>query len=272
LLSALENLRERVLNVCMKRTTLLLLAVALISAPVFGQLDRQLPAYEALRTVGRDKGEPWLASLVEMRGVDGDPQPSQWLLTFRDANARGGVREFAVSSKGVVSERTPVRVQETPASAVMTARTLNLDSTGAFNAANQAAAKAKLGFHSLNYLLQNKKGVPVWLVQLYDVSGLEVGKIEVSAKDGAIVSPLRTPLTTPATTPSVAVQPTPAVPAGSDNRSLSERWVEGGGLVGHSKRWGERTWETTSDTAVRVGDSIGAFLTGRPSSTPASGN
>jgi hypothetical protein len=258
----------------MKRMILLLLAVALVSAPALAQLDRQLPAYEALRTVGRDNGENWLGLLVEMRGVDGDPQPAQWLLTFRDENARGGVREFAVSARGVVSERTPVRAQEAGASAVMSARALNLDSTGAFNAANKEAAKLKLGFHSLNYLLQNKKGAPVWVVQLYDVAGAEVGKIEVSAKDGAVISPLRTPLAA-ATAAVSATGPTPAtppLPLAPDNRSLGERWVEGGGLVGHMSRWGERSWEATTNTAVRVGDSVGAFFTGRPPSTPAPGN
>lgn len=251
----------------MKPTTLLLLAMALVSAPALGQIDRQLPAYEALRTVGREKGEGWLANLIEMRGVDGDPQPSRWLLTFRDQEARGGVREFAVTRQGVISERAPVRVQSVSASEVMSARALNLDSTGAFTAANKQAAAAKVGFQSLNYLLQNSKGTPVWLVQLFDAGGAEVGKMEISAKDGSVVSPLRTPV-------AVAASGTPAagagaVPPSTRGGSLGDRWVEGGGLVGHSKRWGENAWQTTTNTAVKVGDSIGAFFIGRPApSTP----
>ncbi|MEX1010148.1 MAG: hypothetical protein WEC72_02270 [Chthoniobacterales bacterium] len=255
----------------MKRILMLLLAAALTSVSASGQIDRQLPAYEALRTVGRDKGETWLGHLVEMRAVDGDPQPARWLLTFRDENARGGVREFAVMAQGVVSERTPVRGTDAAAASVMSARTLNLDSTGAFTAVNKQAAQAKVGFQSLDYLLQNQNGAPVWIVRLFDTSRAEMGKIEISAKDGAIVSPLRRPLdATGAAT--VAATPTPAAPAGSADGSLSERWVEGGGLVGHSKRWGERTWETTTNTAVRVGDSIGAFFTGRPPQQTAPGN
>jgi hypothetical protein len=39
------------------------------------------------------------------------------------------------------------------------------------------------------------------------------------------------------------------------------------------ERWGTRTWEATSNTATRVGDSLGAFFTGRPArETPAPGN
>lgn len=260
---------------------LLLLAAALVSAPAWGQLERQLPAYEALRTVGRDQGENWLGHLVEMRAVEGDPQPARWLLTFRDENARGGIREFVVSGQGVISERTPVRAQEVAAAGVMSARALNLDSTGAFNAANREAAKAKVGFHSLNYLLQNKKGAPVWLVQLYDLAGLEVGKIELSAKNGAIISPWRAPLAAASTlgtgavtrtSASPAAAPLTTAPAAPDNSSLGVRWVEGGGLVGHVSRWGERSWEATTNTAGRVGDSVGAFFTGRPPAKPAPGN
>lgn len=246
----------------MKATAALFLAAVLLAAPAPAQTS-QLPAYEALRTVGREKGENWLGALLEMRGVDGDPQPSRWLLTFRDANARGGVREFAVTQQGVVSERTPVRAGEVSAAQIMSARMLNLDSTGAFTAANKQAASAKLGFHSLNYLLQNRRGTPVWLVQLFDAAGGEVGKVEVSAQDGSLVSRLRQPAT--ATESAAVTAPSPASSPATGSDSFGERWVEGGGLVGHASRWGERTWETTTNTAVKVGDSISAFFIGRPS-------
>lgn len=246
----------------MKATTALLLAAVLLTAPALGQ-SAQLPAYEALRAVGREKGENWLGRLVEMRGVDGDPQPSRWLLTFRDETARGGVREFAVTTQGVTSERTPVRAADAGALSVMGARSLNLDSTGAFAAANKQAAAGKVGFHSLNYLLQNKQGAPVWLVQLYDAAGLEVGKMEVSAQNGGIVSRLRTPQA--AADGSATTGAAPRMPAaGTSGGSFGDRWVEGGGLVGHASRWGEKSWEATTNTAVRLGDSISAFFIGRP--------
>lgn len=251
----------------MKRTSLLLLATALVSASALGQVDRQLSAYDALRTVGREKGENWLASLIEARGVDGDPQPSRWLLTFRDQTARGGIREFAVTRQGVVSERAPVRAQAVAASEVMSARALNLDSTGAFAAANKQAAAAKVGFHAINYLLQNRQGTPVWLVQLFDAAGGEAGKLEISAKDSSLVSRLRTPVNAAASGTPAAKPGTVSPPAGDG--SIGDRWVEGGGLVGHSKRWGENAWQTTTNTAVKVGDSIRAFFIGRPApSTP----
>lgn len=249
---------------------ILTLAVAVAATAPFMLQAGQIPAYEALRSVGRDRGETWLGYLVEMRAVDAGPQPQQWTLSFKDDAARGGVREFVVSEKGVISERTPVMAQAIAAPGVMPAAGLNVDSTGAFTAANNEAAKVKLGFHSLNYRLQNKNGEPVWNVQLFDVAGQEVGMIEVSAQNGSIVTPLRRPLAPLAgAKPAVNVG---AAPEPIDEGSLSERWVEGGGLVGHMSRWGERTWKTTSDTAVKVGDSIGAFFTGRPPTESPRGN
>jgi len=246
----------------MKVTTALLLAAVLLTARAAGQ-SAQLPAYEALRMVGREKGENWLGSLVEIRGVDGDPQPSRWLLTFRDESARGGVREFAVSAQGVTSERAPMlRGPGSGHLSIMPARARNLDSTGAFAAANKQAAAGKVGFHSLNYLLENRQGTPVWLVQLYDAAGLEVGKMEVSAKDGSIVSRLRTPQADPVGPAATTVPAQASAPAAAGG-SFGDRWVEGGGLVGHANRWGENSWDTATNTAVRVGDSIRAFFIGR---------
>jgi hypothetical protein len=251
----------------MKRSLALFIFVALTVLPALAQNDRQLPAYEALRTVGKAKGQEWLGRLVEMRGVDGDPQPTRWLLTFRDDNARGGVREFAVARQGVVSERAPVRAAGAPSS-VMSARSLNLDSSGAFSAANKQATQAKVGFSSINYLLQNRNGAPAWIVQLFNSSGAEVGKVEVSARDGSLLSRLRAPVA-PAGESAAAAAARPASP---DGRPISDRWVEGGGLVGHSKRWGENAWQSTTNAAVRVGDSISAFFIGRPATQRTPGN
>ena len=255
----------------MKRIGLMVLGAGLLVGLPLARAGQQLPAYEALRTVGRDKGDNWLGRLVELRGADADPQPARWLLTFRDENARGGVREFAVTSQGVVSERTPVRASESANATVMSARSLNLDSTGAFAAANKQAAAAKVGFSSLDYTLQNRNGAPVWVVRLFDTSALEVGKVEISAKDGAIVSALRKPASAP------GVGPTPAagaatVSSAQGSGSLSDRWVEGGGLVGHTTRFGEKTWETTTNAATRIGESISAFFIGRPARSPSGGN
>ena len=269
--------------------------VAAVSAlPAFA-VAGQISAYDALSAVGRAKGEALLANLVEMRGADGAPQPSQWTLVFKDDGARGGIREFVVNAQGIDGERTPLLAGEAATSGTVSAANLKLNSTGAFTTVNREASKARLGFDKLNYRLQVKGGVPVWGVQLFDVEGNEVGAISLSAADATIVSPLRAAPASAATGPAAAQAPAQAKgPAASDNRPLGQRWVEGGGLVGHVDRWSqrtwkatsetagrtfkatsetaERTWESTSDTAERVGDTIEAFFIGRPTQDTKPGN
>jgi hypothetical protein len=226
----------------------------------------QISAYEALRTIGRAKGDTLLANLVELRARDGNPQPGQWVASFKDDSARGGIREFTVTSKGIMAERTPLQAGDLAAPGSIPASSLNLDSTGVFDATNKEAAKFKLGFDTLDYRLQNRRGIPVWTAQLFDSGGNEVGMAEFSAKTGTAVTPLRSasPTPNPASKPSATPRPGTPPPSVSAEQPLGDRWVEGGGLFGHVGRWSGRAWKTTSDTAVKVGDSVGAFFTGRP--------
>ncbi len=240
-----------------------------------------LSGFEALFAIGRAKGNKILANVVSLHSSDAAPQPTQWTVTFKDSEARGGVREFVVNDKGIAGERTPLQVSDAASSGVMPASTLKVDSTSVFTTVNAAAVKDLVRFDTLNYHLRNVDGVPIWKVRLMDLEGNEVGTVSVSAKDGSILTPLKaTPVT-----PSIKSDAKPsATPTVEDNtRPLGQRWVEGGGLVGHMDRWSrrawettsdtaERTWKTTSDTTGRVGDSIGAFFTGRPPQETKPGN
>lgn len=268
-LSTLEMGGRGVLNCPMVRKALLVFAACGCVFVARAQPMGQLSAYDALKIVGAEKGSTLLSNLVEIRGVDATPQPLRWTLSFKDDTARGGIREFVVAAKGIIAERAPLR-PSTGFGGVMAASGLQLNSTGAFDAANREATKKQLGFSTLNYRLENKNGAPVWLVELYDVGGSNVGSVEFSAKDGTIVSPFKALAASPAEPDRGS---NAAAASTSDTRPVGERWVEGGGLVGHVERWSTRTWEATTNTATRVGDSIGAFFTGRPpQSTPAPGN
>lgn len=238
----------------MKRL-LVLMIIAGVAPAAFAS---QMTVREALRVVGSEKGEPWMGVLLEASGVQGDPQPQQWALAFQDTQARAGVREFVVdATRGqVTGERTPMEpgaLRQLPA---MRTQSIGFDSGAVFKKINIEAQKQKLGFSSLTYQLRQRGGLPVWRVQLFDGAGVEVGCMELSGKDGAVVSPLRQPVNTGVSSP-VSAQT-------AEDKAFSERWVEGGGLFGHLGRWGESGWETTKETSVRVGDSISNFFTGRP--------
>ena len=233
-----------------------ILSFALITACAAGPVT----AYEALIAVGRQRGNAFLDNLVEMRAVEGMPQPQQWIAIFRDASARGGLREFVVTGKGVTSERTPLRAED----ALLVAPTiryaqLKLDSEGAFRAANQNATKNKVGFDSVSYRLSSQKGEPVWSLRLLDTSRLEVGSLAISAKTSTVISPLAKAGASASSSPAAATGQT----------SLGERWAEGGGLVGHMTRWSERTWDATTNTAGNVGRSVETFFVGKPTNAPA---
>lgn len=216
-------------------------------------------AYEALIAVGRQKGNAFLDNLVEMRAVDGAPQPRQWILIFRDASARGGLREFVVTDKGVDSERTPLRAEDALMVApTMRYGTLKMDSSGAFAEANKQATQSRLGFDWVTYRLNASGDAPVWSLRLLDAGRREVAAMKFSASTGKHLSP-----------PSKAAPPSAAQ---GDTRPIGERWVEGGGLVGHVTRWGERTWDATSNAATSVGRSVETFLVGKPTNAPAGGD
>jgi len=296
--SRLDSRGRRGENTGMLRLVITALCSALTAVSLRAETD-QMDAYAALLLAGREKSDALLNSLVEMRGIDGEPQPRRWTLSFRDETARGGIRELIVSPKGIIGERTPLR-PAAQGGAVMAAAGLKLNSTGAFEAANREATRARIGFHSINYRLDSRHGTPTWLVQLFEVGGSQVGQMELSATDGTVVSALRAPAPggadaapvspvaptsslpvesevtplPPATSLAPAPNPatTPAAATGPDGRTLGERWVEGGGLVGHMERFGEKTWDGTTNTASRIGDSLGAFFMGRPPGDAAPGN
>ena len=67
-------------------------------------------AYQALRTVGAERSQALLNSVIEVKGRNGAPQPTAWTILLNDPMARGGVREIEVSKGHIIAERTPVKV------------------------------------------------------------------------------------------------------------------------------------------------------------------
>lgn len=159
-----------------------------------GFASAQETAYAAMRVVSAAKGFGMLEKLVEVQGKDGGPQPESWTLLFNDPSARGGVREIVVQDGAIVSERTPLGgfsgVGDLP---VLPTSRLNLDSDGAFRLAEQEAKRMGIGFHWLNYTLRfdemDAKG-PLWILQLIDYLGENVGTVVINAETLQIVQGL----------------------------------------------------------------------------------
>lgn len=144
-------------------------------------------AKEALRTVARVRGPSWLERVVQINGDRGADQPAAWHIVAGDG--KGGLREFFVSKKGILSEgAVPANVAASLRGGTVDSKKFVTDSTHAFVAANAAAKKNRVGFDAANFRLrcaENSK-TPVWSLELINTSGQKLAEINVSAVSGKV--------------------------------------------------------------------------------------
>ena len=154
-----------------------------------GLVTAQDTAYKALRAIGTQRGEKALNQVVVISGQSGRPQPVDWRISLNDPAARGGVRELDIVSGQISSERTPAR-PGVEGTMPIDLTQLNVDSDGAFQAAEQEAARNKVGFDSVNYRLtaEGPNGQPVWTLELFDYEQRPVGKVQIAATNAALLS------------------------------------------------------------------------------------
>lgn len=153
--------------------------------------ETALSAVQALRDSSRPS---LLPDLVEIKGEHGGPQPDEWVLLCNDSTAQGGVRELVIAGHQIVSERTPHDgfggEGELPR---LNLAQVVIDSGSIFTAVNHQAVAHHIGFDSIDYVLRVDavSGEPLWIVHLYNSKGELVGTMQISAKSGAIVKPLK---------------------------------------------------------------------------------
>jgi hypothetical protein len=161
--------------------------VAVALSPVF--VSAQDTAYKALRTIGAQRGEKALNQVVEISGQSGRPQPVDWRILIVDPASRGGVREYDIVSGQIAAERTPVRPSQGRTRPIDLTK-LNLDSDGAFSAAEKEASRNQVGFDSINYRLavDGATGQLVWNLEIFDYEQRSVGNVRIAASSGTLVS------------------------------------------------------------------------------------
>jgi hypothetical protein len=173
----------------MKNTLCAAIALCASALPVLAAPDT---AYQALRTVGAQRGDDALKHVIEVEGQGGVPEPVVWRVVLDDPAASGGVRELDVSHGKIVAEHTPVRAYSgSAAGALIDFHKLNLDSAGAFTVAEKEAQKAKVGFDSVDYTLRTGDGPdanPVWVIHMMDASRHSLATVSLAADTGALVS------------------------------------------------------------------------------------
>jgi len=194
-------------------------------------------AYQALRTVGAERSETLLNSVIEVKGRNGTPQPAVWTILLNDPLARGGVREIEVAKGHIVSERTPVKAYSGQGEGiVLNYKGLNLDSEGAFAVAEGEARNAKIGFYGADYLLRcaDAGSAPLWIIQLLDAQQHSLGSVTIAADTGTVISKT------------------------FGGKTSKGSWAAGGGLKGRLVRFSD----SVGRSMRHVGGNVEEFLTG----------
>ena len=162
--------------------TKVLVAFAVLLA---SQAARAATAYEALQILGKQKGEGVLDNVTEVRGDKGAPEPRTWKITARNPAGRGGAKEYSVAGKQITAERAA-----SADGAALNMNQLSLDSDGAHTVAERQAKKAGFAYDHASYTLRagTKSGSPVWEVRLSDEQSGSVGRVNIAATTGNVVS------------------------------------------------------------------------------------
>ncbi len=185
------------------RTVVAFLAL-LVASPAFALNT----AYEAMRVVGQQKGATSLEKVVEVRGVEGAPQPTHWKITVVDEK-KSGLKEFDVDGVKLAGDRS---VKSNNPGKPINLNQLNLDSDGAHTLADREAKKVGFAFDRVNYLLRTgSDAVPMWQLSLMDTRTRATATFHISADTGNIVGTEGLPKVA-ATAPPVTEQNLPPVP------------------------------------------------------------
>ncbi len=218
----------------------------MVSFSVFAQTT----AYDALRTVGNQRGDQVYSQLVSINGLDGAPQPLLWVLLFRDPAIPSGLRQITVQEGRITADEPATRRSN---AATMDLKRLNLNSDGLFKIVELEARNNRIGFNALNYLLRSHEvtGEPVWIVDLLNARRQRVSTSMVSAETGRTLRPpvLGTQHTIPGKDP--VPQRPPSAARGPGNPS--------GGFIERIGRTMDKTARTIEEQLVGFGD----FVTGK---------
>ena len=162
------------------RTALLAFAFLITS-----QAARAATAYEALQTLGKQKGETLLDNVTEVRGDKGAPEPRTWKITVKNTGGRAGGKEYSVQGRQLAGERA-ARADGAP----MNMNQLSLDSDGAHTVAEREAKKTAFAYDHASYLLHagSKAGSPVWEVRLTDEQSGNTALLNITATTGKVLS------------------------------------------------------------------------------------
>ena len=163
------------------RTALLAILLAFATPSV-----RAATAYEALRILGKQRGEGLLDKVTEVRGQNGAPQPRSWKIVVNDSKSRSGAREFDVQGTRLAGEKSADSRAE---GSLLNMSQLNLDSDGAHQIAEREAKKVGFAYDHADYTLRagTRGGSPIWEIRLVDDRSRSAATLNLAATTGKIL-------------------------------------------------------------------------------------
>lgn len=129
--------------------------------------------------------------ILEVSGRRGSPEPREWVIIARQNQDLSTLRKFVVAGGQLVGNAISVdALQAVRGNDYLAAGSLQIDSDAAFRIATAEAAKSGKAVATADYSLsvRGKGTAPVWSLLLYDAAGHRVGRIEIQATDGSVVS------------------------------------------------------------------------------------
>ncbi len=154
-----------------------LVLIGTIAATIIAALPASAAtAYDAMRAVGKQKGDATLEKITEVRGTRGTPQPNIWKISTKETSYE--VRGTKLGSTSAGRPLPALNLSE-----------LKLDSDGAHTVAEREAKKAAFAYDYADYTLRSgSKATPVWEVRLVDAQSDSVATLNIGADTGKVIS------------------------------------------------------------------------------------
>lgn len=139
-------------------------------------------AWQALDSLKVERGAESVRSVTQIRGHRGQDQPKAWEVVTRIPD---GERVFVLEGGKIVADTMFSSGGGVP----VDMRRLRVDSGEVFMVVNRKATEAKIGFDAVDYELRAAAhgNAPLWIVHLRDVSGSDVGRLEISGEDARLL-------------------------------------------------------------------------------------
>jgi len=149
-----------------------------------------ITAMEALRRVTEKFGRKALVQIADMHGSGGQSQPMVWKIAALDLSSPFLLKTFRVDPSREVDEgQNRAFYPDKPPAGFISVAALKLGSYDAFLSLDKAAAKAKVGFDSVDYRLRCREftSEPIWTLTAVDSDGFAVGILDISGTSGKVL-------------------------------------------------------------------------------------